>query len=125
MRVSIIAVFFIPLFFSCNNHEKTPDVSGININLSINRFERNLFDTTANNLSAYILKLQRNDPSFITTYLATILNVDTSWPPDTAAVYVNGFIKAYRPIYDSSEKVFGDFKPYENDIKKGEKDNWI
>ncbi|MEO5892677.1 MAG: hypothetical protein ABIQ31_20685 [Ferruginibacter sp.] len=118
-RLSVIAVLFTSLLFSCNNHDKTPDVSNIKINLSTDRFERNLFDTTSNDLLTYIRRLQSANPAFTATYLNTILNVDPSWPADTAASYVNGFIKAYRPIYDSAEKVFKDFADYENEIKKG------
>jgi hypothetical protein len=119
MRVTIIVVLFSLVLFSCNNHNKVPDVSNIKISLSTDRFERNLFDTTANNLFAYIRKLQSNDPSFTTAFLTTILNVDPTWPTDSAAEYVNNFIKAYRPVYDSAEKIFPDFTAYENEIKKG------
>ncbi len=119
MRVAIIAVLFSSFIFSCNNPEKIPDVSTIKINLTTDRFERHLFDTTSKNFFTYLLKLQNNNPSFTTTYLTNILNVDPSWPTDTAAAYVNGFIKAYRPVYDSAEKLFTNFTPYENEIKKG------
>lgn len=119
MRVSIIAVLCCIFLFSCNHREKAPDVSAIKVNLTVDRFEQNLFDTTTNNLFAYIRKLQSNDPSFTTTYLSKILNVDPSWSADTTASYVNGFIKAYRPVYDSAEKIFRDFTPYEQEIKQG------
>lgn len=119
MRVAILSVLLSTILFSCNSHEKIPDVSNIKINLTTDRFERHLFDTTSNNLFAYIRKLQSNDPSFTSAYLSNILNVDPTWPSDSVAAYVNGFIKAYRPVYDSAEKIFKDFTPYENEIKKG------
>ena len=118
MRLPIIASLCCILLFSCSNHEKTPDVSGIEINLTTDRFEKKLFDTTANDLVNYILHLQNGSPAFTRTYLSAILNVDPTWPPDTAAAYVNGFLKAYRPVYDSAEKIFDDFTPYEKEIKK-------
>ncbi|HMK04342.1 MAG TPA: hypothetical protein VK489_09130, partial [Ferruginibacter sp.] len=52
-------------------------------------------------------------------FLATILNADPRWSADTAANYVRGFITAYKKVYDTSEIVFKDFTPYENEIKKG------
>ncbi|MEO6733257.1 MAG: hypothetical protein ABIN01_18685 [Ferruginibacter sp.] len=119
MRVLIIAILFTSLLSSCNNHDKIPDVSNIKINVTTERFEKSLFDTTANNLFSYLLKLQSNDPSFTTNYFTAILNVDPAWPADTTADYINGFIKAYRPVYDSAERLFNDFTPYENEIKKG------
>ena len=119
MRVTILVVLCSTLLFSCNNQEKIPDVSGIKINLSTERFEKKLFDTTSRNLFGYIRKLQGNDASFTTDYLIKILNVDPLWPIDSTASYVNGFIQAYRPVFDSAEKVFSDFTPYEKDVKKG------
>ena len=119
MRTLAVAILFSTVLFSCNNNENVPDVSDIKISISTYRFEQKLFDTTANNLANYIAKLQNNDPNFTATYLSNILNVDPTWPIDTAAKYVNGFINAYRPVYDSAEKLFKDFTPYEKEIKKG------
>jgi hypothetical protein len=113
----IIAVAL--LLSSCNSKEKGPDVSGIKINLTTERFERNLFDTSQNNLAAYLVKLQSNSPSFTTTFITRILNADPSWPTDSIAGYVNGFIHAYRPVYDSVEILFKDFGKYEKEIGKG------
>lgn len=118
MRVFISVILLSSFLFSCSTKNKTPDVSGININLTTDRFEKHLFDTTANNLFAYIQKIQSSDAAFTSTYLTTILNVDPAWPADSAANYVNGFIRAYRPVYDSAEKLFHDFTSYENEIKK-------
>ncbi|MEO6548396.1 MAG: hypothetical protein ABIN94_10365 [Ferruginibacter sp.] len=119
MRVPVAAILFSILLISCNNQDKIPDVSGIKINLSTDRFEKDLFDTTSKSLFSYISKLQAKEPSFTTTFLTTILNVDPLWTADTAAAYLNGFIKAYRPVYDSAEKIFNDFTPYEKEIKQG------
>jgi len=119
MRLSIIAILLTATLFSCSNHEKIPDVTNIKIALSTDRFEKKLFDTAANNLFTYILQLQTENPSFTALYLTNILNVDPLWPADTAANYVNGFIKAYRPVFDSAEKIFNDFTPYEKEIKRG------
>ena len=119
MRSLVMMLATSLLIFSCNNKDKSPDVAAIKVQLVTERFEKNLFDTTSNNLVAYLQKLQSSTPSFTTTYLDTILNADPTWPTDTIASYVNGFIKAYRPVYDKAETLFADFTPYENEIKKG------
>src|SRR6186713_1813783 len=87
MRSTAIAILLGLFLFSCNNHKDIPDVSNIIVSLSTERFERKLFDTTAKDLFTYILQLQNTAPSFATTWLDTILNVDRSWPADTAAAY--------------------------------------
>ena len=119
MKLSAIAFLFPVVLFSCNEQEKIPDVSNIAVNLKTTRFEQGLFDTLSNSLSDYLLQLQKKEPGFAETYLSAILNVAPSWPSDSAAAYVNTFIKAYRPIYDSSEITFRNFTAYENEIKTG------
>lgn len=113
--------FLLLIFFacSCNNGDKIPDVSGISVKLETERFEKDLFDTSAGNLLGYMENLNQKNPSFTQNYLRTILNVDPSWPADTAAAYVNSFIMAYRPVFDSSQKIFSDFSAFEKEIKKG------
>ena len=118
MRISIAAIALCATLFSCSTN-KIPDVSNIKIDLTTERFEKDFFDTTTNNLLVYLKQLNSHSPSFVDNYLTKILNVDPQWPADSAANYVNGFIKAYRPVYDSAEKIFKDFSPYQNEIKKG------
>lgn len=119
MKKQIIAIALMLGLFSCDNKGKTPDVSNIKINLTTERFEKKLFDTSANTLLAYLQRLESNNPSFTSFFLTNILNVDPAWSVDSAAGYVNGFIKVYRPVFDSSEKIFTDFTRYENEIKQG------
>ena len=118
MRLSIVVIIICFFLFSCSSN-KMPDVSKMDVKLTTERFEKNLFDTTASSLLTYLKQVNTNSPSFVENYLTKILTVDPAWPADTAAAYVNGFIKAYRPVYDDAEKIFSDFAPYEKEIKKG------
>ena len=118
MRPYIVTITLCFLLLSCSS-KKIPDVSNIKIDLTTERFEKKIFDTTTSNLLVYLKQLNTSTPSFVETYLTKILTVDPAWPPDTAAVYVNGFINAYRPVYINAEKIFNDFTPYEKEIKKG------
>jgi len=116
----LIKYFLILLVIaSCNSKDNIPDVSNIEIKIITQRFENDFFDTTKDNLFSYLQQINTNTPSFTQNYLETILNVDPAWPADTSAKYVNGFIKAYRPVYDSATIVFKNFSPYEKEIKKG------
>ena len=103
MKLPVFALMLSMVFLSCNEQEKIPDVSNISVSLKTTRFEQDLFDTTTNNLLDYLFQLQKKEPGFTETYLAAILNVSPNWPKDSAASYVNSFINAYRPIFDSSE----------------------
>ena len=118
MRISIALFALCAFLFSCSSN-KIPDVSNIKINITTERFEKDIFDTTTSNLFAYLKHINTNSPAFVDNYLGKILTVDPAWPADTTAAYVNGFIKAYRPVYDSAEKIFSNFSPYEEEIKRG------
>lgn len=104
---------------SCHNNNKIPDVSNIKINLSIHRFEQGLFSLDTNSLEPGLDQLIAKFPSFGENFLSTILNTDPKWPADSTLNYVKSFISSYRPVYDTAEKVFKDFTPYEEEIKKG------
>ena len=119
MRTVFASLVFTLFLYSCNNKGNAPDVSGIAISLTTERFEKSLFDTTQKNLVSYLLKVQSNAPSFASTFITKILNADPGWPIDSIAGYVNGFINAYRPVYASAEKLFKDFSQYEKEIKSG------
>jgi hypothetical protein len=106
------------LLFSCNSSDNTPDVSGIKVELNTRRFEQELFKLDTANFTTNFDQLLAKYPSFGENYLSTILNADPKWPADSAADYVIGFITAYKPVYDSAQKVFKDFTPYEKEIKQ-------
>lgn len=105
--------------FSCNNVDKIPDVSKIDVKLTTQRFEKDFFDTSSANLINYLSKVKANDSGFTNNYFYKILGVDPRLPVDSSAKEINAFIKAYRDVYDTAEKQFGDFTKYENEIKKG------
>ncbi len=115
----ISLVFALVVLFSCNSGDKTPDVSGIKIELGIQRFEQDLFTLDTVNFAAKLDLLQAKYPSFGENFLSTILNCDPKWSGDTTANYIRGFTRAYKQVYDTAQIVFKDFTPYENEIKKG------
>ena len=104
------------LIFSCKS--KNPDVSDIKVDLTTRRFEQDFFKMDTSLLAAQLDPVIAKYPSFGENFLATILNVDPKWTPDTAFTYIKDFISSYRPVFDSSQKVFADFSPYEKEIKK-------
>ncbi len=118
MRFSAVIFLLAIVFSACSNADDTPDVSGIKVDLTTQRFERDFFSLDTQQLVPALDKLISRYPSFGENFLTTILNTDPKWPADTAAAYISGFISAYRNIFDSSRKVFADFTPYEKQLKK-------
>lgn len=118
MRLFFVFVMASCLLFSCNSSDNSPDVSTVKIELTSKRFERDLFNLDTVNYSTNLNKLIASYPSFGENYISTILNADPAWPADSVAGYVKGFTTAYEPIFDSAQKVFKDFSPYEKEIRQ-------
>ena len=119
MRIVFVFLVAACLLFSCNSAEKTPDVSAIKIELTTQRFEKELFGLDTANFTPGLDALQAKYPSFGENFLTTILNCDPKWSADTTAFYVRGFINAYKLVYDTAQIVFKDFSVYEKDIRQG------
>ena len=119
MRILFGLLFISILVFSCNNGDKIPDVSNVKIELSTQRFEKDLFTLDTLNFAASLDKLIAAYPSFGENFLSTILGADPKWSIDTTAAYVKLFINQHRNVYDTAMLVFKDFSPYESEIKKG------
>ncbi len=119
MRILFGLLFTGILVFSCNSGDKIPDVSNIKIELSTQRFEKDLFTLDTVNFAASLDQLIAKYPSFGENFLSTILGADPKWSIDTTAAYVKLFINQHRNIYDTVIQVFKDFSPYEAEIKKG------
>ena len=104
----IISLILASVFFSCNS-KKEPDVSDIKFELTTRRFEIDLFSLDTNNLAPQLDQLIAKYPSFGENFLSRILGADPRWPADSATNYVKHFITAYRPVYDTAEKIFSNF----------------
>ncbi|MEP6676053.1 MAG: hypothetical protein ABJA78_12905 [Ferruginibacter sp.] len=112
--ISFIAL----IFFSCNNAVKTPDVSGIQINLSTQRFEQDFFKADTNHMLQEIDRLQNKYPGFMQNFMLQILNTDPHWSNDSVASYVKHFLESFQAVYDTAEQLYSNFSPYENAIRK-------
>jgi hypothetical protein len=119
MRLLIGLLIVSSILFSCNSGDKTPDVSGIKVQLSTQHFEKELFNLDTAAYGANLEKLIGRYPSFGENFISTVLGADPQWNNDSVALYVKGFTQAYQKVYDTASLVFKNFAPYEAEIKKG------
>ncbi|MEN0004832.1 MAG: hypothetical protein AAF798_11835 [Bacteroidota bacterium] len=96
--------------------EKTPDVSNIQINLDINRFEQALFDLDTTNWETELLTLEQAQPIFSDLYFSRILN--SKQLGDQHPTYVKGFVQhpAVRQLYDTTQIVFKNLQPIKEEV---------
>ena len=105
------------LLFSCQRRDDIPDISGIKVTLTTQRFEKDFFLIDSAQVYQNIPALLDKYPNFTTDFLARILSIDPRWPSDSINSYVGNFINSYKNIYDTAEKIYSDFSPYEKKIK--------
>jgi len=116
--------FFLMLLtaISCSNKKNIPDVSNIKIDVKVYRFEQDFFAIDTNHIAESLQQLQRKYHGFTLDYINNILGLDISGVMNgnsEQAGAIKTFLKDYRPLKDSSDKVFGDFNKETKEIKEG------
>jgi hypothetical protein len=118
MRSVIFGITVLILTISCTNRDKAPDVSGIAVNLTVQRFEKDFFAADTTKMIQEVDRLTRLYPEFMPSFMVRILNADPKWSSDTTASYLCNFIAPFSRVNDSAQIIFKDFSLYENDIKQ-------
>ncbi len=101
---------------------KYPDVSGINVELSVKRFDQDFFAIDTNNVAGSIKELMQKYPEFLPDYFHNVMGLplDSMLTNDhEVSVAVKHFLKDYAATRDSSDIIFKNFEPWKNDIRRG------
>jgi hypothetical protein len=117
MRLLFSLIISICLF-SCGNKD-IPDVSNIKVELKTQRFEQAFFGLDSNNIMPQLDSILLDYPKFGKVFLLDILGADPRWTDDTTASYLKGYLTYSKTLYDTSQKLFKNFDPYEKQIHKG------
>ena len=104
----------IVLFAACNNNENKPDVSGIKVNVKVERFEQDFFKIDTAHLQQGLSELKNKYPSFYPIYIQQILQVAPTDPASSSIV--KNIISGYRPINDSIQKKYNSLDWLEKDL---------
>ncbi|WP_127129283.1 hypothetical protein [Pseudoflavitalea rhizosphaerae] len=120
MKKTAFALLLATGLFACKD-KNVPDVSGIKVNLTVQRFEQDFFAIDTNNIESGMQKLAPRYGGFLNDYVMNILGIVPL--ADSAIVSpeipLRHFLKDYQPIKDSADKLFRNFAPYEKEVKKG------
>lgn len=117
-----IAFALIILLFSCNGGKKSPDVSHIQVDLSVQRFEKDLFESDTMHLSESLTQLSQKYPVFYPIFINYMLGLPIKEIPQSGSMELKAiqqFIKDYAPVKSASDKLFGDFKTQVDQIING------
>jgi hypothetical protein len=102
--------------------EPVPDVSKIEIDLSLRRFEQDLFTLDTTQMEASLESLKSKYPELSNIFFGQILGTNDPQIRNTIgeANYVKGFINfpGIRELYDTCQYVFADFSEQEASFRK-------
>ncbi len=98
----------------CKSQKKIPDVSGINISLAVDRFEKDLFNMDTIHVDQALNSLNKKHPGFTQDFLFNILGT----APDSAKHQVPTFVNSYKGLYADADKKFGDITGITSQVKQ-------
>ncbi len=117
-----IAIFSLILLWQCQPDKTKPDISDINIDLKIRRFEQDLFQLDPNNLelpfAQQVELLRQKYPNFFTVFKRLIDETDQA---DTLFVEnIAAFIQhpSVKKLYDTTQIIYNNISDVESDLKK-------
>lgn len=99
---SLVAI--IVLFVSCGDGKSKPDVSGIAVDVKLQRFEQDFFKIDTNNVVQGLVGLQKAYPQFYLTFMQDILQL----PPTGAEALsvIKTIVSSYRSLNDSIQQKY-------------------
>jgi hypothetical protein len=120
MKKTTLYFFIVVLLAACaNNKENTPDVSGIKVDLKIERFDKDFFNLDTNNLVEGLQRLEANYPAFYNDYMQGILGVNGAANDLSTQKMTRVILNNYAPVYAAATQELSDFSTIEKDLKKG------
>ena len=108
------------LIFSSCKRKDIPDVSGIKADLQLERFDKDFFSVDTNHIDQSLQQLHQKYPGFLQDFVFNILALPPQ--PDSSKVVeqqIVSFIKSYKPLKDSSDKLFAELGNTEKEVRRG------
>ena len=106
------------MFSACQPDQVTdvPDVSNIEIELELRRFEQDLFQLDTNQMEAGLARIEQEYPTFSALYFEQLMGAKSA--PEGFESYVKGFITfpEVRKLYDTTTLVFDNLAPYQAEL---------
>ncbi|MES2004440.1 MAG: hypothetical protein V4450_07955 [Bacteroidota bacterium] len=115
MKRNLLILPFVLIMVACNTKRSVPDVSGIQVALEVERFEKDFFEMDTTQVDKALQQLNTKHPGFTQDFLFNILGTS----PDSASKDVRLFIRSYGNIYATSQGKTKDFAAVVSEIKKG------
>jgi len=120
MKWLIWSIALIAIAVSGCGGKKIPDVSGVTVELQLQRFDQDFFTLDTNRIDESLQKLHAKYPGFLRDFIYNILALPPQ-PDSTDAVQrsITSFLHSYQPLKDSSDKLFSNMGDIYSQVKRG------
>ncbi|MBK7939519.1 MAG: hypothetical protein IPJ82_21620 [Lewinellaceae bacterium] len=118
VKAGVLFLFACTFLAGCGNNDgKHPDVSDIDADIAIRRFDKDFFALDTSSLDAGMQRLAQEYPAMFPLFAVNIIH-DQSNPDETPAQAVRGFLSSpqIRLVYDTVQQVYGDLRWLEKDL---------
>ncbi len=119
--INLVFCAFALVFSNCTgeNSSQAPDVSDIQVDLKLQRFDQDLFALDSANIASGMQELTEKYPEFLPFFVAEIAHDQTN-PNETPLEAIDGFVRApqVRRLYDSCQAVYADLSWLQSDLKQ-------
>ena len=115
MKQVLLVTCMTLLVLSCKTKKNVPDVSGIKISLSTERFEKDFFAIDTFHIDASLQALNQKYPGFTKDFLFNILGAS----PNNPEKNIRAFIASYQSMNQAAVKRITNFTAIEQEIKQG------
>ena len=117
MRKITCGLLIVFASWGCNNKGNDPDVSGIKVDIRLERFERSFFAIDTNHIAQGLIKTHGELPDFYPDFMQNILGVSGN-PADTTTLSVTrNILRSYGSFAADLEKKFNNTSSLEKELK--------
>lgn len=99
---------------SCTSKKGIPDISKIQVNFNVERFDKEFFSIDSNNVEPGLNNVFHTNPFFTNLFLQNILGLDSA----STLTGVKRFLHQTQPLYDTAQIIFNNTEQAEKDMKK-------
>ena len=118
-RMKTVCLCLTLILSGCKGGNTGPDVSGIPVELEVRRFERDFFKLDPQNPDSGYAALSARYPGFSPLYMEHILGIPADDSGGMRRWALQKFLTDYRPVFEISERTFGDLGPVVKELKGG------
>jgi hypothetical protein len=115
-----LLLFFLVTAIACNNQTKAPDVSGIPVDLKVDRFEQDFFAIDSNQTKTGLAQLGQKYPLFLPLFVNHVLGLGAL--ADSNLLAYEGskrFLHLNQPVFKASQDLYKNFSNTTKELTTG------